>query len=117
SVTQGAISQQLRKLEAELGAKLFHRSGNAMVPTGEAARLAREVAAAIGRLQSALSEFEEVAECEPLALSIDPRFASRWLAPKLPRLLASPAGERLDIRVEDRVANFTTDGVDAGVRF
>lgn len=117
AVTQGAISQQIRKLEADLGARLFHRRGNDMVPTPQAARLAAEVATALAGLQRAVGDFTAAAEREPLVLSVDGRFGNRWLAPKLPRLLADPAGERLDIRVEDRVANFTTDGVDVGVRF
>ena len=32
SVTHGAVSQQIRRLEAELGATLFVRKGNAMIP-------------------------------------------------------------------------------------
>jgi LysR family glycine cleavage system transcriptional activator len=117
SVTQGAVSQQIRKLEAELGAGLFHRRGNEMVPSAEAARLAGAVSAAMADLQGAVEDFAAAAEREPLVLSVDGRFGNRWLAPKLPRLLADPAGANLDIRVEDRVANFTTDGVDVGVRF
>jgi LysR family transcriptional regulator, glycine cleavage system transcriptional activator len=117
SITQGAVSQQIRKLEAELGARLFERRGNDMIPTGDAARLASEVAAAIGRLQDAVDAFAAAAGRDPLVLSVDSRFASRWLAPKLPRLLADPAGAHLDVRVEDRVANFSTDRVDAAVRF
>ena len=52
--TSSAISQQIRKLETELGARLFQRSGNAMIPTPEAQRLAEVVRAAVGRLQSAV---------------------------------------------------------------
>ncbi|THD74559.1 MAG: LysR family transcriptional regulator [Phenylobacterium sp.] len=117
AVTQGAVSQQIRKLEAELGAQLFKRQGNEMLPTPQAQRLAVEVAAAVGRLHAAVDEFAVAAAPEPLVLSINTAFANRWLAPKLPRLLADPAGASLDVRVEDRVANFTTDGVDIGVRF
>src|SRR5207253_2444097 len=57
SVTHGAVSQQIRRLEAELGARLFERRGNAMVPTAEAQRLAGEVARAMGVLQNAVAEF------------------------------------------------------------
>ncbi len=44
AVTHGAVSQQIRKLEAELGARLFVRAGNAMEPTPDALRLAAGVA-------------------------------------------------------------------------
>ena len=52
-----------------------------------------------------------------MVLSVESRFAQRWLAPKLPRLLAHPAGSKLEVRVEERVADFATDGVDVVARF
>ncbi|HEX4736288.1 MAG TPA: LysR substrate-binding domain-containing protein [Allosphingosinicella sp.] len=116
AVTQGAISQQIRKLEAEFGTRLFHRRGNEMIPTQAAARLAEEVRGAAARLQAAVDEIMPSAEQAPLVLSVTEPFAALWLAPKLPRLLADPAGANLDIRVEARVSDFASDGVDAGIR-
>ena len=116
AVTQGAVSQQIRKLEAEFGTRLFHRRGNQMIPTPAAARLAEEVGGAAARLQAAVDEVTPTPEQEPLVLSVNEPFAALWLAPKLPRLLADPAGANLHIRVEARVANFASDGVDAGIR-
>ena len=46
-VTHGAVSQQIRKLEDDLGAKLFVRQGNAMVPTATGQRLADQVTTAL----------------------------------------------------------------------
>jgi len=43
SVTHGAVSQQIRRLKAELGAQLFARRGNAMIPTPAAQHLADEI--------------------------------------------------------------------------
>ena len=117
AVTHGAISQQIRKLEAELGARLFRRQGNSMIPTPAAERLAREVCAAQDILQAAVAVFTESADCDPLVVSIDPQFGARWLPARLPRLLADPAGANLDFRVEARTADFVTDGVDMGVRY
>jgi LysR family transcriptional regulator, glycine cleavage system transcriptional activator len=117
AVTHGAVSQQIRKLEAELGARLFTRHGNAMVPTPEAERLAKEVAAAVGQLQNAVARFSRAAEKDPLVISLDPQFASRWLPQRLPALLASAEGANLEIRVEERIADFRTDGCDMGVRY
>lgn len=117
AVTHGAVSQQIRKLEAELGARLFTRQGNAMIPTPEAAQLAAEVTRGVGVLQNAVAQFAAAAERDPLRISLDPQFATRWLAPRLPKLLADPAGANISLWPEDRRADFVTDGMDMGVRY
>jgi LysR family glycine cleavage system transcriptional activator len=116
-VTQGAISQQIRSLEPRFGTSAFTRRGNRMVPTPVAARFAEEIREALDRLNIALEVVERGVSNQSLVLSIENRFGSRWLGPKLPRLLAHEAGFNLEIHVEERVANFVTDGVDAVVRF
>lgn len=117
AVTHGAVSQQIRRLEAELGARLFERRGNAMIPTPDAQRLAGEVANAMGLLKNAVAEFHAAAVADPLVISLDAQFANRWLAPRLQQMLADPAGANLEIRVEERRADFVTDGVDMAVRY
>ncbi|HEY8573165.1 LysR substrate-binding domain-containing protein [Phenylobacterium sp.] len=117
AVTHGAVSQQIRKLEEELGARLFERRGNEMIPTAEAARLAAEVTRAVGVLQNAVAEFAKAAERDPLVVSMDPQFASRWFPSRLPRLLSHPAGRHLELQVEERRADFVTDGIDVGIRY
>ncbi len=117
AVTHGAVSQQIRRLEAELGAKLFERRGNTMVPTPAAQRLADELGRGFDVLQNAVSEFDAGAARDPLVISLDPQFAGRWLPSRLPKLLADEAGAHMEFRVEDRRADFTTDGVDVAVRY
>lgn len=117
SVTHGAISQQMRKLEAELGARLFSRQGNEMVPTAQAQRLADRIGRSVSELQQAVDEFTASADCDPLVISMMPQFGALWLAGRLSRLLAHPAGANLEFRVDDRLADFVTDGVDMGVRY
>lgn len=117
SVTHGAISQQIRRLEAELGARLFERRGNTMVPTPDAQRLAGEVARGLDVMKNAVAEFAAAAERDRLVVSLDAQFSARWLTSRLPRMLADLATESLELRVEERVANFTTDGVDVAVRY
>lgn len=117
SVTHGAVSQQIRRLEAELGARLFERRGNAMVPTPDAQRLAAEVARGLDVLKNAVAGFAAAAERDPLVVSLETQFANRWLPPRLQRMLADPAGANIEIRVEERCADMVTDGVDMGVRY
>ena len=117
SVTHGAVSQQIRKLEAELGAMLFHRRGNAMIPTPAAEKLARQVRRSLDILKNGVAEFTAAADRDPLVVSLDPQFAQRWLPPRMQRLFAETPGGLLELRVEERRADFTTDGVDVGVRW
>ncbi|THD77266.1 MAG: LysR family transcriptional regulator [Phenylobacterium sp.] len=117
AVTHGAVSHHMRRLEAELGARLFERRGNLMLPTPEAERLAGEVRRGLDVLREGVAAFGEAAERDPLVVSLCVQFASRWLPPRLPGLLADPAGANLEMRVEDRVADFLTDGVDVAVRY
>lgn len=117
AVTHGAVSQQIRRLEAELGARLFERRGNAMIPTPDAERLAVQVARGIGILHNAVDDFHAAAVQDPLVVSLESQFANRWLPQRLQRMLADPAGSNLEIRVEERRADFTTDGVDMAVRY
>ena len=116
-VTHGAVSQQIRRLEAELGARLFERRGNEMIATPKAARLASGVARSLAGLQDAVDEFAAADERDPLAVSLDPQFSNRWLATRLPKLLADPAGANLKLWVEDRIANFVTDERDMALRY
>jgi LysR family glycine cleavage system transcriptional activator len=114
NLTHGAVSHQLRRLEADLGALLFRRSGNDMLPTPAAQDLAYAVARSFADLERALERARRSAVGEPLVVSLASQFASRWLAPRLPRL--SAADLNVQLRVEDREADFVRDGVDAGVR-
>jgi LysR family glycine cleavage system transcriptional activator len=117
SVTHGAVSQQIRRLEVELDAQLFARRGNAMVPTPAAEHLAGEIGRGLDILQNAVAQFNAAAERDPLVISLDPQFANRWLPSRLPKLLSDVAGANLEVRVEERRSDFTTDGVDAAIRY
>jgi LysR family glycine cleavage system transcriptional activator len=114
NLTHGAISHQLRRLETDLGAVLFRRSGNDMLPTPAAQALADAIAESFADLERALDRVRRSAASEPLVVSLAGQFASRWLAPRLPRL--SAADLNVQLRVEDREADFVRDGVDVGVR-
>jgi LysR family glycine cleavage system transcriptional activator len=54
---------------------------------------------------------------EPLVLSIGGFMARRWLPPRLPRLMADPAGAGLQLQVVDRHVDFFREQVDAAIRY
>lgn len=117
AVTHSAVSQHIRALEADLGAKLFVRRGNQMEPTPAALELAGEVARATQILRDGVEAFAGAAAREPLILSVGGYMARRWLPPRLRCLLDHPAGLGVQIQVVDRHVDFEKEHIDAATRF
>ncbi|MDB5455622.1 MAG: LysR family transcriptional regulator [Caulobacter sp.] len=115
-VTHGAVSQQIRKLEEELGSRLFLRRGNSMEPTRTGAQLADRVAQALQTLRDGVEQARQ-ASCAPLVISSSAAFATRWLVTRLARLSVETDELDLMVRAEDRLADLRTDGVDIALRF
>lgn len=114
NVTHGAISQQIRRLEEEFGARLFLREGNDMAPTEAALKLAGQVGQAIKLMRSGVEELTQDTLTAPLVLSTVHAFAGRWLTHRMSRM-PEGVGE-LELSVDQKLSNFVTDGVDAAVR-
>ncbi|MCR6497470.1 transcriptional regulator GcvA [Shinella sp. CPCC 101442] len=114
-VTQGAVAQQIRGLEAELGLKLFERHPRALAIT----EAGRSYVGSIRRAFELISEATETLRPEPqhLTISVTPTFASKWLIPRLPDFTAVHPEIDLRILATDRIANFQTDAVDLAVRY
>ncbi|UAL12986.1 LysR substrate-binding domain-containing protein [Caulobacter segnis] len=115
-VTHGAVSQQVRKLEEELGVQLFTRRGNQMEPTATGAALAARVGEAITTLRQGVDGARRAAS-GPIVISTGAAFATRWLVTQLARLSAETGELDLTIRVEDRMSDLATDGADVALRF
>ena len=101
-VTPAAVSLRIRDLEADLGTKLFHRSGPRLAPTDAGVELARRVAEALRLVRAAVDHCVEPSE--PLRVTAVPTFAMRWLVQRLPhyRALADAVPIELDVSTELR---------------
>jgi len=114
-VTQGAVAQQIRGLEAELGLKLFERLPRTLALT----EAGRSYVANVRRAFELISEATDALKPEPLHLtiSVTPSFASKWLIPRLPDFTSAHPDIDLRILASDRISNFQTDAVDVAVRY
>lgn len=115
AVTQAAVAQQVRGLEASLGIRLFER-----LPRGLALTSAgRAYAESIGRALELIVQATQALRPDLLQLtvSVPPSFASRWLIPRLARF--TEAHPHIDLRVlaTEQLSRFHTDGVDVAVRY
>ena len=85
SVTQTAISHQVRQLEDRLGVRLFERLPRELKLTSSGALLYPALAEALDRVAEAVNRVRAAPEPRPLTVSVTPTFGSRWLAQRLGR--------------------------------
>lgn len=114
-VTQGAVAQHIRGLEAELGLKLFDRLPRILVIT----EAGRSYAEAIRQAFALIGEATEALKPEPrqLTISVTPTFASKWLIPRLGDFTAAHPDIDLQLLATDRLSSFQSDGIDLAVRY
>ena len=84
SLTQGAISRQVRALEAQLGMELFARVGKSVRLTEAGKRYAEEVEKALQTIRRATLNAMTDQRGGTLNLAILPTFGTRWLIPRFP---------------------------------
>jgi len=115
-VTPGALSHQIRALEALFGVALFERQarGVALTPSGRA--LSPGLASAFALIRDAVQSVRERAGSRVVVVSTPPAFTSKWLVPRLHRFAQAHPEVELRIASSATYANFTVDGVDVAVR-
>lgn len=116
-VTHGAVSHQIRALEAQFGVKLFRREGNEMAPLPPAVKLAERVAEAARLLEDGVARLRAEGSAGVLVISTLTGFARRMLTHRLHRFAAAEPDLEIEVRTEERLADFVTDGVDVALRY
>ena len=82
-VTTGAVSQQIRKLESELGTALFIRKSRSMVLTDAGEALLETTRQSLSALTLAVQAVQAGPKERILRLTATPSFAFHWLIPRL----------------------------------
>jgi LysR family glycine cleavage system transcriptional activator len=116
NVTPGAVSQQLKRLEAELGIALFARRGNEIALTDAGARYAASVRVAFARLVEATALVQPRQGRRSITISTLPSFAIKWLVPRLGRFQASHPDIDVRISASSQLVDFARDQVDGAIR-
>jgi LysR family glycine cleavage system transcriptional activator len=116
NVSPGAVSHQIRALEALLEIELFERRVRAIALTPAAKLLYPGVQNGFRQIQEAVAGLRRVANERVLVVSTPPGLTAKWLAGRLYRFASSHP--EIDVRISASLANanFTTDGVDVAVR-
>ncbi|WP_171240939.1 LysR substrate-binding domain-containing protein [Ruegeria sp. HKCCA5491] len=112
-VTQGAVAQQVRGLEARLAEKLFERLPRGLALTEAGRRFHAPLRRAFRLIEEAV---DELSSDQQVVVSVTPSFASKWLVPRLPDLTDKHPDISVKIDARERLADFKGDGVDIAVR-
>ena len=115
-VTQGAVSQQVKGLEAELGVRLFQRERQRVALT-EAGRLYLEVVRdAFDRLGMGTERLLQRQNSGTLTVTTSPNFAAKWLVHRLGRFSEAHPGIDLRVSASLQHVDFTREDIDLAIR-
>jgi LysR family glycine cleavage system transcriptional activator len=115
-VTQGAVSQQVKSLEAELGVRLFQR-GRQRLGLTEAGRLYLEVVRdAFDRLGTGTERLLQRQSAGTLTVTTSPNFAAKWLVHRLGRFSESHPGIDLRVSASIQHVDFAREDIDLAIR-
>jgi LysR family glycine cleavage system transcriptional activator len=117
NVTQTAISHQIRRLEEELGIRLFIRQNRALALTPEARDYLPGVRAAFNDLRLATDRLLRKDDDKVLTVSTLASLAAKWLLPRLADF--QEANPDIDVRIttSTSLVDFQRDDVDAAIRY
>ncbi|AHY56598.1 transcriptional regulator GcvA [Bradyrhizobium japonicum] len=117
NVTQTAISHQIRRLEEELGIRLFVRQNRALALTPEARDYLPGVRAAFNDLRLATDRLLRKDDDKVLTVSTLASLAAKWLLPRLTDFQEQHPGIDVRITTSTSLVDFQRDNVDAAIRY
>jgi LysR family glycine cleavage system transcriptional activator len=117
NVTHAAVAQQVRALEADLGAALIHREGRGMMLTPEGARLGAALSDGFGVIQGAVQAVRARREGDPVTVTTTPSFAAQWIMPRLWAFWEAHPDINVSLRPDHRLTDLRREGIDLGIRF
>src|SRR6201993_3845254 len=117
NVTQTAISHQIRRLEEELGIRLFIRKNRALALTPQARDYLPGVRAAFNDLRLATDRLLRKDDDKVLTVSTLASLAAKWLLPRLSAFQEAHPGIDVRITTSTGLVDFQRDNVDAALRY
>src|ERR1700712_4803830 len=117
NVTQTAISHQIRRLEEELGLKLFIRQNRALALTAEAVAYLPGIRAAFNDLRLATDRLLRKDNDHVLTVSTLASLAVKWLLPRISSFQEAQPGIDVRITTSMGLVDFKNGDVDAAIRY
>lgn len=116
SVTQGAVSQQVKTLETQLGLRLFNRDHQRLVITEAGREYHAVVRDALHAIAFGTERLLQRQASGVLTVSTSPDFAAKWLVHRLGRFAESHGDIDLRVSATMHHVDFIKEDVDVAVR-
>jgi LysR family glycine cleavage system transcriptional activator len=116
SITQAAVSQQIRNLEEHLQIKLFSRQGRSMRLTKQGKTLSESVGKAFSELSLGFDRIQVEPENGVLTVTASPSFCSRWLVPRLWRFSVLHPGVQVRALASSQYEDVRHSDIDVAIR-
>src|SRR6516162_463666 len=116
NVTQGAVSQQVKRLEATLGLKLFRRERQRLILTEARRNYLVVIRDALDQIAVGTQRLLQRQESGVLTISTSADFAAKWLVNRLSRFAERHPDVDLRVSATAPYADFARDDVDIAIR-
>jgi LysR family glycine cleavage system transcriptional activator len=116
-VTPGAITQQIRALEADIGAALVEKRNNALELTEAGLRGKDHLVNGFRLIQQGIERMRRRTPPRRLRLTVEPVFASNWLISRLPRYRALDGALDVLLDPTSTVVDLAAGEADIAIRF
>jgi LysR family glycine cleavage system transcriptional activator len=116
SVTQGAVSHQVKALEAEFGLKLFNRERQGLVITEAGHDYLAVVRDAFDRIALGTDRLLQRLHSGVITISASPDFAAKWLINRLGRFAETYPQIELKVSATMHHVDFAREDVDLAIR-
>lgn len=117
NVSHAAVSQQVKALEARLGATLVARTGRGITLTEEGAALARDLQAGFTAIRRGVEALTSLDSTRPLQVTTSPAFAVMWLMPRIVDFQTRHPDITLMLNPTSQVIGLKPGGVDLAIRY
>ena len=116
NVMQGAVSQQVKRLEATLGLKLFRRERQRLILTEAGRNYLVVIRDALDQIAVGTQRLLQRQESGVLTISTSADFAAKWLVNRLSRFAERHPDVDLRVSATAPYADFARDDVDIAIR-
>src|SRR5262249_31885946 len=116
-VTPGAVSQQVKGLEVQLGIKLFRRLTRGVLLTDAGQLYAKRLGELFDGIDAATRDLRHGDASPVMTVSAIPSFAARWLIPRLGTFNTAHPDITLRVTAESGSPDFLNTDADIAIRY